>query len=104
MFRNIMDTTLEEFDAVVNTNLRGAFYLTQLCLPYLEKTKGKIFFIHFLWKKVIFTAGYIYIVLLFNVLWNNKTYQIFMRLLNLICNHKFHSETKTRKIELTRAI
>lgn len=42
VYHTMMDTTMEEFDYIMNTNLRSAFYLTKLCLPYLIKTKGCI--------------------------------------------------------------
>ncbi|XP_045511790.1 oxidoreductase UcpA-like, partial [Pieris brassicae] len=38
----IKSTTLEAFDIVTNTNVRGTFYLTSLAVPHLIKTKGNI--------------------------------------------------------------
>ncbi|CAC5390116.1 3-oxoacyl-[acyl-carrier-protein] reductase FabG [Mytilus coruscus] len=34
--------TLEQYDKVMNINARSVFHITQLCVPYLEKTKGSI--------------------------------------------------------------
>ncbi|CAK8679719.1 unnamed protein product [Clavelina lepadiformis] len=34
--------TLDQFDRCFNVNVRAAIYLTQLALPYLEKSKGNI--------------------------------------------------------------
>ncbi|XP_076815476.1 3-oxoacyl-[acyl-carrier-protein] reductase FabG-like [Clavelina lepadiformis] len=34
--------TLDQFDRCFNVNVRAVLYLTQLALPYLEKTKGNI--------------------------------------------------------------
>ena len=42
--KSFLETSLQEFDAIMNTNVKAPFHLTQLCLPYLEKTKGKIIF------------------------------------------------------------
>lgn len=39
---SIADTTLEDWDSMMNINLRSLFYLTQRCVPYLEKTKGNV--------------------------------------------------------------
>ncbi|XP_045210427.2 estradiol 17-beta-dehydrogenase 8-like [Mercenaria mercenaria] len=41
-YHKTMDTSMEEFDLVMRTNLRAPFYLSKLCLPYLIKTKGNI--------------------------------------------------------------
>ena len=38
----IETTTLDEWDKMLNINLRAVFYLMQKCLPHLEKTKGNI--------------------------------------------------------------
>lgn len=38
----IKSTSLETYDAVMNTNVRGTFYLTSLAVPHLVKTKGNI--------------------------------------------------------------
>ncbi|CAF4841344.1 unnamed protein product [Pieris macdunnoughi] len=38
----IKTTTLEAYDIVMNTNVRGTFYLTSLAVPHLIKTKGNI--------------------------------------------------------------
>ena len=35
-------TTLDEWDKMLNVNLRSVFYVMQRCLPYLEATKGNI--------------------------------------------------------------
>lgn len=35
-------TTLEEFDEVMRVNVRAVFHMMQLCIPYLEHTKGNI--------------------------------------------------------------
>ena len=35
-------TTLDEWDKMLNINLRSVFYLMQRCLPHLESTKGNI--------------------------------------------------------------
>lgn len=40
--KNITDSTIEEFDRVMNTNLRSVIVLTKLCVPHLEKTRGNI--------------------------------------------------------------
>ena len=39
---SIKNTKLEEYDEVMNVNLRSVLILTQLCLPYLIKEKGSI--------------------------------------------------------------
>jgi NAD(P)-dependent dehydrogenase (short-subunit alcohol dehydrogenase family) len=38
----IEDTTLAAWDAMMNVNLRAAFYLVQLCAPHLISTKGNV--------------------------------------------------------------
>ncbi|XP_028411815.1 uncharacterized protein LOC114534552 [Dendronephthya gigantea] len=38
----IETTSLEDYDKVMNTNMRSVFQLTQLCIPHLVKTKGCI--------------------------------------------------------------
>lgn len=39
---SIEDTTLEDWDKMMNINLRAIFYFSQKCIPHLEKTKGNI--------------------------------------------------------------
>lgn len=39
---DISTTTLDQFDKVMNTNVRSVFHLTQLAVPHLIKTKGNI--------------------------------------------------------------
>ena len=39
---NIEDTTLDDWDKMMNINLRSAFYLTQKCVPHLAQTKGNV--------------------------------------------------------------
>ena len=39
---SIEDTSLDEWDNMMNINLRSAFYLMQKCIPSLEQTKGNI--------------------------------------------------------------
>lgn len=39
---SIEDTTIDDWDAVMNINLRCVFALTQRCIPHLEVTKGNI--------------------------------------------------------------
>jgi Dehydrogenases with different specificities (related to short-chain alcohol dehydrogenases) len=39
---NIENTTVDEWDKMLNINLRSVFYLMQKCVPYLEATKGNI--------------------------------------------------------------
>jgi NAD(P)-dependent dehydrogenase (short-subunit alcohol dehydrogenase family) len=38
----IESTSLEDWDKMMNINLRSVFYLMQRCIPHLEKTKGNI--------------------------------------------------------------
>jgi NAD(P)-dependent dehydrogenase (short-subunit alcohol dehydrogenase family) len=39
---SIENTPLEDWDKMMNINLRAVFYLMQKCVPYLEQTKGNI--------------------------------------------------------------
>lgn len=39
---SIENTRIEDFDAIFNTNVRGTFLLTQLCVPHLIESKGNI--------------------------------------------------------------
>ena len=39
---SIETTTLDEWDKMLNVNLRAVFYIMQKCVPHLEKTKGNI--------------------------------------------------------------
>lgn len=39
---SIEDTTLDDWDKMMNINLRSIFYLMQKCVPHLEQTKGSI--------------------------------------------------------------
>lgn len=38
----IENTSLADFDEIMNINVRSVFLLTQLTIPHLKKTKGKI--------------------------------------------------------------
>lgn len=38
----IENTTLDDWDKVMNVNLRSMLILTQMCIPYLELTKGNV--------------------------------------------------------------
>jgi NAD(P)-dependent dehydrogenase (short-subunit alcohol dehydrogenase family) len=38
----VASTNLESWDTIMNINLRSVFFLMQLAVPYLEKTKGSI--------------------------------------------------------------
>lgn len=38
----IEDTSLDQYDRVMNTNVRSIFHLTQLAVPHLTETKGNI--------------------------------------------------------------
>jgi NAD(P)-dependent dehydrogenase (short-subunit alcohol dehydrogenase family) len=38
----IENTTLDDWDKMMDINLRSLFFMTQKCIPYLEKTKGSI--------------------------------------------------------------
>ncbi len=39
---SIENTSLDDWDAMMNINLRSVFYLMQKCVPYLVETKGNI--------------------------------------------------------------
>src|SRR5688572_31051057 len=39
---SIEDTTLDDWDKMMNINVRSAFYLTQKCVPHLAVTKGNV--------------------------------------------------------------
>ncbi len=39
---DIENTSLDEFDGMININVRSVFYLMQKCIPFLEQTKGNI--------------------------------------------------------------
>lgn len=39
---SIENTTLDEWDKMLDINLRSVFYLMNKCVPYLEKSKGNI--------------------------------------------------------------
>jgi NAD(P)-dependent dehydrogenase (short-subunit alcohol dehydrogenase family) len=39
---SIENTSLEQFDAVFNTNVRSVYHLTMLAVPHLIKSKGAI--------------------------------------------------------------
>jgi NAD(P)-dependent dehydrogenase (short-subunit alcohol dehydrogenase family) len=41
-FGDIMTTTMNQFDDVMNTNVRSVFHLTQLAVPHLIKSHGNI--------------------------------------------------------------
>lgn len=38
----IENTTLDDWDKMLDINLRSVFHLTQICVPHLEKTEGNI--------------------------------------------------------------
>jgi NAD(P)-dependent dehydrogenase (short-subunit alcohol dehydrogenase family) len=42
MYKPVSQTTLEDFDLIFNTNVRGLFALTQAAIPELKKTRGNI--------------------------------------------------------------
>ena len=39
---SIEDTTLADWDKMMNINLRSMFYITQKCVPYLVESKGNV--------------------------------------------------------------
>jgi NAD(P)-dependent dehydrogenase (short-subunit alcohol dehydrogenase family) len=39
---SILDTTLDDWDKMMNINLRSMFYLMQKCVPHLAVTKGNV--------------------------------------------------------------
>lgn len=38
----IESTSLEQYDRVMNVNVRSIYHLTMLCTPYLIKNKGNV--------------------------------------------------------------
>lgn len=42
MTGSVENTTLDDWDKMLNINLRSVFYIMQKCVPYLEETKGNI--------------------------------------------------------------
>lgn len=40
--KSVSQTTIQDFDLIFNTNVRGLFALTQVALPELKKTRGNI--------------------------------------------------------------
>ena len=52
IYKPFLEMSMQEYDDVMNTNLRAPFRLTQLCLPHLIKTKGIIIDILHIWKNV----------------------------------------------------
>ena len=38
----LLNTSMDQFDMIMNTNVRSVFHLTQLAVPYLIKTQGNI--------------------------------------------------------------
>lgn len=57
---NLDNLTFESFDRVLDTNVRSVIRLTQLAVPYLEKTKGNVVNISSLagLRPVTFALGY----------------------------------------------
>lgn len=47
----LMDTTEEDYDLLMDTNLKGAFNVTKLALPALLKTRGNILNISSIWSQ-----------------------------------------------------
>lgn len=41
-FGMVSEYPMEEFDKIINTNVRSVYHLTQLAIPHLVKTKGNI--------------------------------------------------------------
>lgn len=41
-YNSIETSSLEEFDEVINTNLKAVYHLTMLAIPHLAKTQGNI--------------------------------------------------------------
>ncbi|XP_017475048.1 PREDICTED: uncharacterized oxidoreductase TM_0325-like [Rhagoletis zephyria] len=41
-YGNILDISVEQFDSILNTNLRAVFLLTKFAAPHLVKTQGNI--------------------------------------------------------------
>lgn len=41
-YGDLMSTSMDTYDSVINTNVRAVFRLTQLVVPYLIETKGNI--------------------------------------------------------------
>lgn len=39
---NLMDSTMDQFDSLMNTNVRSVFHLTKLVAPHLIKSQGNI--------------------------------------------------------------
>jgi len=39
---NIENTSIDEWDRMMNINVRSVFYVMQKCVPHLEKTKGNV--------------------------------------------------------------
>ena len=40
--KNIIDTSEEEWDSIIDTNLKSTFFCSKFAVPYLTKTKGTI--------------------------------------------------------------
>ena len=45
---DIEHTSLEHFDTIMNTNVRGPFFMTMLAVPHLIRSKGIPYFSFFM--------------------------------------------------------
>ncbi len=60
MFKSIQETSVEEWQAILETNLMGAFYTIRAAMPELIKRRGYIFVISSLAGKHAFAGGAAY--------------------------------------------
>jgi 3-oxoacyl-[acyl-carrier protein] reductase len=60
IFKPVQDLTLEDWDAVIDTNLTGVFYSVKAAIPALEKSSGYVLTISSLAGKNPFELGAAY--------------------------------------------
>jgi 3-oxoacyl-[acyl-carrier protein] reductase len=60
IFKPVQDLSVEDWHAVIDTNLTGVFYSLKAAIPALEKSKGYVFTISSLAGKNPFAAGAAY--------------------------------------------
>lgn len=57
---SLENTSLEEWDRIMNTNLRAVFHLMKLCAPHLKKTQGNVVNVSSVGSHVAFPGAHPY--------------------------------------------